>query len=87
MLIKQLEEKSWANSPLWLAMTNLPEATSIIMKIYDVSGRILKVIEGDFSRGYNKVSIEKRDLSNSGVLYYQIDTPTNSDAKKMLMID
>jgi len=66
---------------------NLPEASTATMKIYDVSGRILKVIEGDFSRGYNEVSIEKGDLNNSGVLYYQIDTPTNTDTKKMLMID
>ena len=57
------------------------------MKIYDVSGRILKVIEGDFSRGYNEVSIESGDLNSAGVLYYQLDTPTDSSTKKMILID
>jgi len=35
----------------------LPEAASATITIYDVSGRILNVIEGDYAKGYNKATV------------------------------
>jgi hypothetical protein len=46
----------------------LPEATSARMVIMDVAGRVLDVIEGDYSRGYQEILIE--NLAGSGVYYY-----------------
>ena len=65
----------------------LPEATTATLSIYDVSGRTLKVIEGDFAKGFNQVTINRSDLSGAGVLYYQLDTPTDSATKKMILVD
>jgi len=66
---------------------NLPEATQATLRVFDVSGKTLKVINGDFARGYNEVSINRNELQATGVLYYQLDTDTDSATKKMILID
>ncbi|RMF32101.1 MAG: T9SS C-terminal target domain-containing protein, partial [Bacteroidetes bacterium] len=65
----------------------LPEATSATLTITDVSGRVLKVIEGDFAKGYNQVVVKRSELAGSGVLYYQLDTPTDTATRKMILVD
>ena len=66
---------------------NLPIATTATLKIFDVSGKVLKVIEGEYARGYNEVVLDGKDLQSIGLLYYQLDTSTDTDTKKMFMID
>jgi subtilisin-like proprotein convertase family protein len=66
---------------------NLPEASSATLKVYDVAGRVLKTVEGDFAKGYNQVTINRSDLSATGVLYYTLETATDSATKKMIMVD
>jgi len=63
----------------------LPEASQATLTIYDVSGRELKVIEGDYQKGYNELSVESSDLAN-GVLYYELSTPSHKGMKKMILI-
>ena len=66
----------------------LPDASPVTMTIYDVAGKILKVIEGDYSKGYNEVYISKKDCGNAaGVLYCHLKAGNNSDIKKMILID
>ena len=48
---------------------NLPEASAATLTIYDVSGKVLKSIEGEFAHGYNEVAINSAELSGAGVLY------------------
>ncbi|RMF22606.1 MAG: T9SS C-terminal target domain-containing protein, partial [Bacteroidetes bacterium] len=66
---------------------NLPEATHATLTITDISGRVLKVVEGDFAKGYNQVRILRKDLSGAGVLYYQLQTPTHTASRKMILVD
>ena len=65
---------------------NLPEATSATLTIYDISGRTLNIVKGDYARGYNEVIIENNALESNGVLFYELETPTNTDKKKMIFI-
>ena len=65
----------------------LPEAAAATLTIYDVSGKILQVIEGDYAKGYNKETISTSDLGATGVLYYQLDTDEFSATKKMIVIE
>jgi len=65
----------------------LPEASTATLTIYDVSGRTLRVIEGDFAKGFNQVTVSRSELSGTGVLYYQLDTPNDSATKKMILVD
>jgi len=65
---------------------DLPSASSVRLQIFDMSGRTLKVIEVDGVRGYNEVTVNGTDVESTGVFYYQLDTPTHSATKKMIIL-
>src|SRR5690606_28302577 len=66
---------------------NLPEASFGTLTISDVSGKVLKVIKGDFNKGYNQVSVNSGEFSQAGVMYYQLETATHTATKKMIIIE
>ncbi len=66
---------------------NLPQATTATLTIYDIAGKVLKQYEGDFTKGYNELNITKSDLKGAGVVYYQLDTQTDSATRKMILIE
>ncbi len=66
---------------------NLPQATSAKLTITDVSGRVVKVIEGEFQKGYNEVTLKRNELPAGGIYYYQLDTPTDSATRMMMLLD
>ena len=66
---------------------NMPEAGAVTLKIFDVSGRILRLVEMDAAKGFNSVNVSRADLDASGVLYYQVETATETATKKMIIVD
>jgi hypothetical protein len=66
---------------------NLPESMSATVTVYDVTGKVVKVVEGDYSKGYNEVTFKRADLKATGVLYYQLDTEAFTATKKMIVIE
>lgn len=66
---------------------NLPEAGQASLKIMDVSGRVLKTIQGTYPSGYNQITLDRSDLGSAGILYYQLDANQSSASKKMIIID
>jgi len=66
---------------------NLPEGGNASITIYDVTGRMLRMIEQDFAKGYNEVRVNKSELGASGILYYELRTPYATATKKMFLID
>ncbi len=66
---------------------NLPEAMSASITVYDVTGKVIKMVDGDYAKGINMVSLTRKDLSTLGVLYYQLDTETFTATKKMVVIE
>jgi hypothetical protein len=66
---------------------NLPEAATATIKVNDVTGRMLKVIRGDFAQGYNQISLSSQELPAIGVLYYTVETAKYTATKKMIIID
>jgi len=66
---------------------NLPEAGFARVTISDISGRTLKVVEGDYAKGYNEVRIQSNDLSSTGVLYYQLESAEHIATKKMIILE
>jgi len=65
----------------------LPEASKATLSVYDVTGKVLKVVEGEYNQGYNEVKLKGSDLNATGVLYYQLDTKTYTATKKMIVIE
>ena len=66
---------------------NLPEATTATLKVYDVTGKVVKVVSGDYAKGYNTINLTRVDIQGNGMLYYQLDTPTDSATKRMILVD
>lgn len=65
---------------------NLPEAGDATLTVYDVAGKVLKVIDATYAKGYNEVSISAGELANSGILYYELTSAGHKATKKMIML-
>jgi len=63
----------------------LPEAANATLTITNAEGRTIKTINGSFNKGNNTITISRNELE-SGILFYQLDTPTDSAVKKMIVI-
>jgi len=64
----------------------LPQASKATIQIMDISGKLLKVIEQDAVQGYNEVTLDRTALKGAGVLYYRLETSTDTATKKMTVI-
>ena len=62
----------------------LPTAGEATLSIFDESGRMLFTQKGDFTNGYNAVMIDRSVLNTTGVLYYKLETATDSATRKMI---
>lgn len=63
---------------------HLPEATTATLSVFDQSGRLVFRQQGDFPKGYNNIVLEKAILNTSGVLYYTLETATDSATRTMI---
>jgi len=67
---------------------NLPETSNATLTVMDAAGKLLKRVDGEFNKGENTISLERRDLGTSaGVLYYQLETPNHTSTKKMIVLN
>ena len=66
---------------------HLPETGFASLKIMDVSGQVLKVVEQEFVAGYHKVFVHHAELSARGVLYYQLRTKDHMATRKMILLE
>jgi len=65
---------------------NLPEAGTATLTIQDVSGKVISVVEGDFAKGYNQVSVNSNNMPNTGVLYYTLASANDTATRKMIIL-
>ena len=63
---------------------HLPAAATATLTVYDETGRVLFTQKGDFAKGYNAISLDRAVLNTSGLLYYKLETATDSATKKMI---
>ena len=66
---------------------NMPKAGAVTLTIYDISGRVLRLIEMDAVKGFNSVNVTREGIDATGVLYYQLETATEIATKKMILVD
>ncbi|MEM9822512.1 MAG: cohesin domain-containing protein, partial [Bacteroidota bacterium] len=64
----------------------LPESAYAKLSVSDLSGRLLKTIEGEFAKGYHEIILQSSELGEAGVLYYRLDTDQHSATRKMILI-
>src|SRR5690625_6819246 len=44
---------------------HLPEASKATLSVYDVKGKMLKIVEGEFNQGYNEVKLIRSEEHTS----------------------
>jgi len=65
---------------------NLPSAEAGILRVTDVNGKIVKIVEGDFEAGRNSITIGDIIITN-GIYYYSLETATQTATRKMVKVD
>jgi len=64
---------------------DLPEEMSGVIRIYDGSGKVVKVIEGDYKTGYNQIQLSRKDLQIGGIYYYHLSAGKFTASKKFIL--
>jgi len=67
---------------------DLPEAGQATLSLFDVTGKVIRVVEGDYAKGYNAIKLSKADLNNTtGMIYYKLQTNEHTATRHMIMIE
>ena len=66
---------------------NLPSPQKATLSIFDVSGKVLKQLHGDYSKGEHAIIIEKAALPSFGLMYYTLETETEKIVRKMISLN
>ena len=65
----------------------LAKEGQVSLKFFDISGKLVKNISGDYKAGSNQLTISAKELMGSGVLYYQLETQGFTATRKMIVIE
>ena len=65
----------------------LPDAGNARLSIYDVAGKMIKVINSTYNKGLNTISISRDELNTSGVMYYKLEAANNVATGKMIGLE
>ena len=65
---------------------DLPSDAAVKLTVFDMTGKAVKTIEGNFKAGYNTITLAGAELPSTGVMYYRLDSGEYSASKKMIMI-
>jgi hypothetical protein len=61
-----------------------PEAAEATLSIVDETGRVVYQQKGQFAKGENSIQLERALINTTGLLYYKLETETDSATKKMI---
>ncbi|MEZ4992307.1 MAG: GEVED domain-containing protein [Saprospiraceae bacterium] len=64
----------------------LPEASETTLRIHDAGGRVIKVINGAFTQGQNRVILKRSELADTGILYYTLTAGEHIATRKMILV-
>jgi hypothetical protein len=65
----------------------LPESGDASLSIYDIAGKLIHQVQGQFEKGYQEIELQSNVLQGlSGVLYYELKTNQASAVKKMVRL-
>ena len=64
----------------------LPEASPVKMTLYDVAGKVMRVINAEGVQGQNTLQVTKEGLT-AGVIYYKIEAGQHTATRHMIVIE
>ena len=65
----------------------LPEAGNALITVYNVAGKLITSVNGQYALGYNEVNFTKAELNTTGVLYYTLQSGDFTATRKMIIIE
>lgn len=65
----------------------LPKAGKATLTIYDITGKVVRVIDIDGKAGHDVVTLTKAQLNTTGVMFYQLVSGDFSATKKMVILE
>lgn len=65
----------------------LPEQTSAVISVFDLTGRKIREIKGDYSKGYHEIELLQTAFHTTGIYYYRFDSDRYTAMKKMILIE
>jgi len=66
------------------ATAGKPEANEATLSVFDETGRVVYQQKGQFAKGENTISLDRALINTVGLLYYKLETATDSATKKMI---
>ncbi|GLR16719.1 T9SS type A sorting domain-containing protein [Portibacter lacus] len=64
----------------------LSQDEAAALSVFDVTGKLIQSITGDYIKGENYIELNTQDLGANGVLYYTLQTEDHTATKKMVVI-
>jgi len=53
----------------------------------NINGQIIQTHQAVYAAGYHEINIQHQDLPTKGMFYYQLETVSAIETKKMLVIE
>lgn len=66
---------------------SVPTDGPVVLKIFDVNGKLVKMIAQDYNRGMNSIVLSIEDLKAKGIFYYTMEAEGYSATKKMIVLE
>ncbi|MBK8626742.1 MAG: T9SS type A sorting domain-containing protein [Saprospiraceae bacterium] len=64
----------------------LPEDGHATVNIFDITGKVLKSINGQFAKGKNELMLSAEDFNAQGVMFYELESKGRKATKKMIYL-
>ncbi len=65
---------------------DLPNDGPAELTIFDVTGKVVTTVSGNYNAGYNTIVLTAKDVPSTGVMYYRLQSGGYSASKKMVLI-
>lgn len=66
---------------------NLPSAGAATLTLFDLDGKVLKTLKGNYAQGVNTIEIRRDEMNaNKGVIIYQLETAEFTATRKMILL-
>ncbi|HLF62482.1 MAG TPA: T9SS type A sorting domain-containing protein [Saprospiraceae bacterium] len=64
---------------------DLPAVMFATLTVYDIHGRVVRIIDGNYAQGFNTIALKGRDLKTAGAYYYRLNAGDFTASKKLIL--
>ena len=65
----------------------MPTTAEVTFTVYDAAGKTLYQLVNTYSEGINYITLNREEISATGVLFYKLESGEHTGTKKMIIID